>query len=204
MNRLVALLAAGLCAGCAGSVLTSANEAPALYRLEASTMSPGGDELPLALVVSRPRALSSLDTDRIAVVRPGGGFDYFADVRWADPAPQMLQGLLVRAIDADGRFAAVVAAPSRVPADLMLEVELRRFEASYAAPDRAPRIRVELQLSLVDVRKGARIVSFGATAEADAAGDHRSAVVAAFDQATGDALRLVVARVREAASGAAR
>lgn len=204
MNRLVALLAAGLCAGCAGSVLTSANEAPALYRLEASTISPGGDELPLALVVSRPRALSSLDTDRIAVVRPGGGFDYFADVRWADPAPQMLQGLLVRAIDADGRFAAVVAAPSRVPADLMLDVELRSFEANYAGGGHPPQIRVEMQVSLVDVRKGARIASFGSASVSDAADDRRPAVVAAFEQATGDALQLVVARIREAASGAVR
>lgn len=203
MRQLLVVLAAGLCSGCAGSVLTSANEAPAVFRLEAPALSPAGDELPLALVVSRPRAVSSLDTDRIAVVHPGGSFDYFAGVRWADPAPQMMQGLLVQAIDADGRFAAVVAAPSRVPADLMLDVELRRFEASYAAGEHAARVRVELQVNIVDVRKGARIASFGAASEADATGDRRPAVVAAFDRATGEAVQSVVARVREYAGGTA-
>jgi cholesterol transport system auxiliary component len=204
VRSLWALLATGLCSGCTGSVLTSANEAPDVYRLEAPTLAAGGDELPLALVVSRPRAVSSLDTDRIAVVRPGGSFDYFAGMRWADPAPQMLQGLLVQAIDADGRFAAVVAAPSRVPTDMLLDIELRRFEAVYGAGAGAPRIRVELQANLVDVRKGQRVASFAAASEADASGDHRRSVIAAFDRATAEAVRAVVARVRESGPMTAR
>lgn len=203
MRWLWVLLAVGLCPGCAGSLLSSANEAPDVYRLEAPMLTARGEVLPLALAVSRPRAVSSLDTDRIAVVRPGGGFDYFAGMRWADAAPQMLQGLLVQAIDADGRFEAVVAAPSRVPADRLLDVELRRFEAAYGTKAGAPRVRVELQASLVDLRRGLRVASFAAASEVDAAGDDRGAVIAAFDRATADAVRHVVARVRESGSAGA-
>ena len=107
-----------------------------------------GAALPAALAVARPRAASSLDTERIAVVRGGSGFDYFAGVRWSDPAPQMLQQLLVEALVADGRFATAVAAPSRVPAEFMLDVELREFAAFYETEAALPRARVQWQATL--------------------------------------------------------
>ena len=66
----------------------------------------------------------------------------------------MVQQLLVDTLMADGRFATAVAAPSRVPTDLLLEVELRHFEAVYASVGEPPRILVELQANLVDVRRG--------------------------------------------------
>jgi len=198
VSRLLVLLAAAiLCSGCVGSALKSGNAAPELYRLDGVSTAGGGDSLPLALSVARPRAASSLDTDRVAVVMPGGGFDYLAGVRWADPAPQMLQQLLVQAFAADGRFATAVAAPSRVPTDLMLDVELRQFEAVYADEKAAPRVRVELQVTLVDTRKGTRIATFRAASEAAADHNRRQSVVAAFDAATDEALKAVVARVRE-------
>jgi cholesterol transport system auxiliary component len=201
---LVLLAAAALCAGCVSSALKSDNDAPEIYRLDGASIAAGADSLPLALSVARPRAASSLDTERIAVVTPGGGFDYFAGVRWADPAPQMLQQLLVQAFAADGRFAATVAAPSRVPTDLMLDVELRQFEAVYADEKSAPRVRVEMQVTLVDSRKGTRVASFRAAAEAAAARNRQQSVVAAYDVATDEALRTVVARVRESTASLAR
>lgn len=197
MNRRLAMIAlASLCAGCTGSLLTSGNAAPEVYRLDGPSLAAGGDPLPLALGVARPRAASSLDTDRVAVAGPGGNFDYVAGVRWADSAPQMLQQLLVQAFTADGRFATTVAAPSRVPTDLLLDVELRRFEALYPEADAAPRVRVELQATLVDSRKGLRVTSFVAAAEAVAGQNRQPAVVAAFGVATDQAVQAVVERVR--------
>lgn len=199
MKRLLPVVAViALSAGCAGSVLTSGNEPPETYRLEGPALAAAGETLPLALGVARPRAASSLDTDRVAVVRAGGGFDYFAGMRWADAAPQMLQSLLVRAFTADGRFATTVATPSRVPTDLLLDVELRRFEASYATADGPPRVRVELQATLVDGRKGTRLASFLASSEVAAERNRQADVVAAFDVASGQALQAVVTRVRDA------
>ena len=54
----------------------------------------------------------------------------------------MLQHLLVQALADDGRFATVVAAPSRVPSEYLLEIELRQFEAvsdGHAGAGRARR-----------------------------------------------------------------
>jgi cholesterol transport system auxiliary component len=191
-------------AGCAGSLLESSAEAPETYRLAGASLPDRGERLQLAISVARPGAAPALDTDRIAVVQPDSRFDYFAGVRWSEPAPQMVQQQLVRALAADGRFEAVVAAPSRVPADLLLDVELRRFEAVYAADGSAPAVHVEMQVSLVDPRKAQRLASFIATASASAEADRLAPVIAAFDRATSEAVRSAVDQVRAAAVVASR
>jgi len=195
------LVAAVLCTGCVGSLLESGNEAPEVYRLAGVRLQDRGDPLPLALAVAPPRAAASLDTERIAVVQPDSRFDYFSGVRWAEPAPQMLQQLLVRALAADGRFATVVAAPSRVPADLTLDVELRSFEAVYAGGAAVPLVSVQMQVTLVDARKARRLASFVVRAESGAADNRRTAVLEAFERATAEALQETVVRLREASTG---
>ena len=200
--RRVAIVLAGalLSTACVGSLLESKVPPPDLFQLTGPAAATGDARLPLAIAVARPGSAPSLDTERIAVVKPGQGFDYLAGARWADPAPQMLQRLLVGALAAEGGFATAVAAPSRVPTDLLLDVELRRFEAVYSSADAPPRVRVELQASLVDPRKGVRLASFGSGFEATAERNDRRAVVAAFEQATDEAVRDVTARSREVAA----
>lgn len=187
-----------LLTACAGSLLESSAEAPATYRLEGEALADRGGRLPVALAVSRPRAPPALDGDRIAVVRGDSRFDYFAHVRWSEPAPSMLQQMLVRGLSEDGRFEAVVAAPSRVPADLLLDVELRRFEAVYPRDGGTPVVRAELQVSLVDPRQARRLASFAAAGEAVAADNRRPAVIEAFERATAEAVREAVDAVRGA------
>jgi len=204
----VLLMVSGLCAGCIGSALKSDNEAPDLYRLTAppvpSANAGTGSKLTHAITVARPRSASSLDTERIAVTTPGHGFDYLAGARWADTAPQMVQQMLVDSLISGGRFATAVAAPSRVPTDLLLEVELRHFEAIYASVGKPPQVLVELQGNLVDVRRGVRVASFGSRAEAAAARNDRTAVIAAFEDATAQAAQDTALRAGEAAAAYAR
>ena len=201
MRRIATLLAAvSLCTACVGDALRSDADAPDRYRLEGPAVEPGGTGLPLAIAIARPRAPSSLDTDRIAVTTPGHGFDYLAGARWADPAPQMIQQFLVGALTAEAHFATAVAAPSRVPADLLLDVELGRFEATYSNVDAPPTVVVEFGVNLVDARRGLRVASFRSAASVAAARNDRAAVVAAFEQATEQAVRDAVARIAAAAT----
>lgn len=195
-----AVIAAGLClalagAGCSSALLGPDGDPPARYRLDPPAAGPGTGpgvpvpaRLPLALAVARPRAAGSLDGDRMAVVQPGNRFDHYAGVRWSEPAPEMLQSLLVRTLQAGGRFETVTAAPSRVPADLLLVAELRRFEARYAAADAAPVVDVEMQFTLVDLRGGRRVPGPLASAQVPAAADRRAEVTSAFQLATGQVL----------------
>ena len=202
MRRTIVLLFATVVgAGCVGSALESKREAPEVYRLAAPTLPDAGAPLPAALAVGRPRAAAALDTDHIAVSGPQTRFDYYAGVRWAEPAPLMLQQALVQALAADGRFATVVATPSRVPVEYALDVELRSFEAASNG-EGAPVVRVALQVTLLDSRKGTRVTSFPADAQVAAASERRADVLAAFDAATQQVIGSVVASVRAAAGGA--
>ena len=189
-RRLAAvLLAAAATAGCFGQVLQSGNEAPARSRLDPSAAQPAGALVPHSISVARPRAPMSLDTDRIAVATPGHGFDHLAGARWSDPAPQLLQSLLVAALSGDAHFAAAVAAPSRVSTDYSIDVGLTAFEARYADTDAAPTVVVAFTVNLLEGPGGRRIATLPVEATAVAARNDRGAVVAAFEQAANEAAR---------------
>lgn len=202
----VAVTAGGLALqGCAGSLLRSDTPAAEGYRLDVTRVestaaaAPTGQAPALALAVGRPRAPDALDTNRIAVAPGGSRFDYYAGVKWAEPAPQMLQQNLVAALEASGRFAGVVAAPARLPAELMLDVELRHFEATAAAADAAPVVHVQVQASLVDARRAQRVTSFVSEARVTAAANRRDAIVQAFERANAQVVGDVVTRIGAAA-----
>jgi len=184
-------------AGCAGTLLGPSAEAPEVYRLEIADAAKGAERLPLALGVARPRAAPSLDTERIAVVQPDSRFDYFAGIRWSEPAPQMLQAMIVRVLQSSSRFEVAVAAPSRVPTDLLLDVELRRFEAVYAPGADAPTVRVEFQATLVDQKRARRVSSIVASAEAVAGSNQRGAMLEAFERATDESVQALAAWLRD-------
>ena len=192
-------------AGCTGSLLGSGTAVAEAYRLDATRSGPAAaapaiSPTPaLALAVDRPRAPDALDTDRIAVVPGGSRFDYYADVKWAEPAPLMLQQNLVAALEASGRYAGVVAAPARLPAELMLDVELRHFEATAAPGSDAPIVHVQVQASLIDLRRAQRVTSIVSEARVAAGTNRRGAIVQAFERANAQVVNDVATRVGAAA-----
>jgi cholesterol transport system auxiliary component len=197
MRNVLVLVAALAAAGCVGKALQSGHETPSVVRLAVPASPPGeATTLAGAIAVARPRAASSLDTDRVAVRQPALGFDYYLGLRWSDPAPEMLQRLLVATLAADGHFAAAFAAPARVPAEYLLDVELRRFEAEYSAPDAAPIVRLEAQFTLVAAAGRQRLASFTLEASEAAQQNRQGAVVAAFDRAATQLLQEAALRLR--------
>jgi cholesterol transport system auxiliary component len=205
-------LLALLLGGCAGSLLQSDAEPPDTFRLgvaagtDAVTASTVPAPSALAIAVARPRAAAAIDTDRIAVQYAGNRFDYYSAARWAESAPQMLQQNLVSALAATARFGGgVMTAPARAPTELLLDVELRRFEAATTGTDAAssgaaPVVHVQVQVSLVDSRRAARVTSFVSEAAVPASGNRLGAVVAAFDRANAQVVRDIAARVQVAAA----
>ena len=198
------LIAVPLLTGCASTFLGSNVPSPESYRLGAVPSEPqagaGPGALALALTVARPRASTAIDTDRIAVLPAPSRFDYYSGVRWAEAAPQMVQQNLVAALQSSSRFAGVFAAPARVPAELLLDVELRHFEAVAASEGAAPAAYVQLQASLVDSRRATRVTSFVSEARVPASENQRSAIVAAFEEASARVVADVVTRVSAAAA----
>lgn len=203
---------ATLLGGCTGSLLKSDAEAPETFRLGVvATMAPAATATSstagLAIAVARPRAAAAIDTDRIAVHSAGNRFDYYSAARWAESAPQMLQQNLVSALAATAQFGGgVMTAPARVPTELLLDVELRRFEVVTAGADAtssgaAPVVHVQVQASLLDSRRAARVTSFVSEASVPASENRLSAVVDAFERANAQVVSDIAARVQAAAAG---
>jgi cholesterol transport system auxiliary component len=207
-----ASLLALLLGGCTGNLLRSDAEAPDTFRLDfaaataAATAGAASSDSGLAIAVARPRAAAAIDTDRIAVHSAGNRFDYYLDARWAESAPQMLQQNLVGALAATGQFGGgVMTAPARMPTELLLDVELRRFEVVATGPDAASSgaaavVHVQVQASLLDQRRTARVTSFISEAAVPAAENRLSAVIAAFDRANAQVVNDIAARVQAAAA----
>jgi cholesterol transport system auxiliary component len=201
-----------LLGGCTGNLLRSDAEAPDTFRLDfaaapaAATAGATPSNAGLAIAVARPRAAAAIDTDRIAVHSAGNRFDYYLDARWAESAPQMLQQNLVGALAATGQFGGgVMTAPARMPTELLLDVELRRFEVVATGPDAAssgaaPVVHVQVQASLLDQRGTARVTSFISEAAVPASENRLSAVIAAFDRANAQVVNDIAARVQAAAA----
>ena len=206
-----ASLLALLLGGCTGNLLRSDAEAPDTFRLDVdATVAPAASATSstagLAIAVARPRAAAAIDTDRIAVHSAGNRFDYYLDARWAESAPQMLQQNLVGALAATAQFGGgVMTAPARMPTELLLDVELRRFEVVATGPDAAssgaaPVVHVQVQASLLDQRRAARVTSFVSEAAVPASENRLSAVIAAFDRANAQVVNDIAARVQAAAT----
>lgn len=176
--RTLSLLAAlALLAGCAG--LTGPRKDFTLYALD-PPMAPGqGTPRDWQLLVEEPHVGELLDGFRIVVAPGGNELQVYQGARWTERTPAMLQGLWIRAFEADGRLPGAARAGTGVRADLILASDLTRFQASYR--DGLPTVAIELHARLVDPRdrriRGRRVFR----AEAAAADNGISAVVAAFE-----------------------
>lgn len=199
-SSLVFLLSALALTGC-GGLLDSKMPATQSYVLRLPP--PPSEAGPAGLgsvMVRRPEAGPGLDTDQIALVRDGRKFDYYAAARWAAPAPQLVESVLVDALRATGLYSAVMDDASPFAPRHDLRVTLRRFEADYSAGSAAPVIHVVLDCTLGRRRDRQLIASFTAQGSARADANRLGAVVAAFEAASAAAVRELLAATRDAAA----
>jgi len=184
------LLACGVAVlpGC-GSLLETTMPAPQAYVLRlpartatALTSNPG------SLLVQRPEAGPGLASENIALLRSGQRFDFYAASRWAAPAPDLVESVLVDQLRATGLFTAVFDDSSPYAPTYNLRCGMRRFEADYTAGSNTPTVQVALDCTLGRHRDRALLASFTAQGSAPASEDKLSAVVAGFEAATTSAL----------------
>ena len=142
-----------------------------------------------SVLLQRPESGQGLDSDRIALLRSGNRFDFYAASRWTAPAPDIVASVIVEALRANGNFSAVFDDTSPYPPRYSLRVTLRRFEADYTAGGRAPTVHVVLDCTLGRHRDRELLGSFTAQGSALASEDRLTAVVAAFEAATAAAMQ---------------
>jgi cholesterol transport system auxiliary component len=191
--RVAGALLLGLLAGCTGSLFKSEQAIPQTYRLtplaaETQNAAPF-DSL---LLVVRPNAAPGLDTERIAVLRPGLRLDYYAGSQWGAALPDVLQNVVVESLQNTGRLRGVQRDLSNFRPDFVLQLDVRAFQAEYATAE-APRVRVDLIATIGRLDERSSVITFAATALEPADSNTMSAVAAAFDKALQGATRTVLA-----------
>jgi cholesterol transport system auxiliary component len=205
LRRALAFAASGALAaalGACGSLLH--NDAPALqaWALAAPVAAPAAGAavtpIPATLRVLRPLAAAALDTDRIALLRADRSLDYYAANRWPGRVPELLQGLVIDTLRAAGSYRAVQPESAPFAYQETLQVEVRDFQAEYAAGG-APVVRVALVCTLGQRGDNGVLATFTLSGSAAATDNRMHAIVAAFNQALDAALAALPGQVAAAA-----
>ncbi len=200
MKLLLPVLALSLLSGCF-SGLNSKAPPEQRYLLRSEITKPSTPAQPAGTVeVLRPSASPGLVGSRIAVARAGGRLDYYANARWVEEAPALLQSQIIDALRTGGRFATVESDVEPFVAQYLLSVNIANFQAQYidAGP---PTVFVTLNCTFGHRTDRTVIVSFLAQGSARATADHLEAVVAAFRAATSQAMQQIAENIAPPASG---
>lgn len=153
----------------------------------------GGAKVAWSLAVMRPDVPGGLDSDRIALIQPGGTMDYYAGATYPDRLPATLQRTLVDGFEASGRIDAVAREDDALHADYNILVEVKHFEAQYAVADGVPDAQVTLVAKL-STAHGRVILASATFAQTQSAGVNSTAAAArALQEALGAAVTKLVA-----------
>lgn len=155
LGRVLLPVCALLCLGACSLLPKSDSVALERFTLDVSmpaNAAPARPDAPV-LLVARPLARGDLDTPRMAYRRQDYQVDYFARSRWADAPPQLLLPGLVGALEASGRFGAVVRVGSPATPALRLDSELLEFTQDFRAEPSVFRLRLRVQLTDLGTRR---------------------------------------------------
>jgi cholesterol transport system auxiliary component len=191
LSPLVLTLFLPMASGC--GALSSLSEAS--KELDAYTLSPASADGPPAkgsrhLIVELPTSAGALGTDRILIKPVPYQAQYLPDGRWTEPAPALLQTLLVTSFQNLGGFRLVGRTGAGLMPDYTLMTELQEFQAEPVGPDtEAVTIKVGMVLTLIR-ESDRRIVASRRIAVTEMVGsDDTLTLVGGFDRAVQTALR---------------
>lgn len=193
LRRLAPILLGLAVAGCSGLLRSDAPPVQ-VYTLRAAAAPAAGaaDSHPAvaaSLRVAHPLAAPGLGTAQIVLLQPDHRMSVYAASAWAGDAPALIESLATQTLRAADEWRSVADADSPFPADYLLQISIRRFDADYSAGTEAPpTVHVTLDCTLGADEGRAVVASFVAAGSAAAGANKLSAVVAAFQQATDQAL----------------
>jgi ABC-type uncharacterized transport system auxiliary subunit len=188
----VALAAPVALAGCFSGLFSSKQPPEQVYYLRAPVAAtplapPAAGRAP-SVRVGHPVPDPGLESTRIILVQPDHRMSFFTGARWPGPVTDVLETLAVQTLRASGQYSSVEDSVSPFPSDFLLQLTVRRFEADYGA-GAIPDVYVVLDC-IVGRREGRDVVAtFVVTGEASASANRLGEVVAAFEQATAQALK---------------
>jgi cholesterol transport system auxiliary component len=121
--------------------------------------------------------------------------DYLADGDWTDRVPALVQTELIEAFENSRAFKAVGPDSLDLRADLVVQGDLRHFEAVYDSASPMPVAWVALAVKLVKMPEQKILAESLITARETASANATPQIVLAFSAATGSVAKQVVAWV---------
>ncbi len=174
-------------------IIPGAGPAPSLFNLTPkSTFSEGIELVDWQLVIEEPLAAGGLDSNRIALRPKPTELKYFAEARWTERAPRMVQTLLIESFENTGKIVAVGRQVIGLRADYSLKTELREFQAEYFDNEKVPFVRVRINAKIIRQPRQEIIASLNFEERLEAGGSTMRAIVQSFDQALGKVIKRLV------------
>lgn len=150
------------------------------------------------LTVYLPTAEATLDTRRVAIIRPDGASDYYAGARWADFLPLVVRDSLVQSLSHRRLVQTVAGDEERAAGPYRLHVAIEDFQAQYERLGQAPIIRIHLRATLEDARRPSQAKQYDVMARQQAVSDALPAIQTAFRSAFETAQRDLMAQLSSA------
>ena len=183
MTRRFALLGVALSLLSSCAALSAVDDAAvpldayALVPLPMAEPSPGGPHL----VVEVPNSTGALATDRILIKPNPLQATYLPDGRWIDPAPVMMQSLLVNSLQNVARFSRVGRDGAGLIPDYTLITDLTAFEVDKAE---IQTVHVGVTITIIQESDRSILATRRFDQTAAVAADSTPDVIRAFDAAT--------------------
>ncbi|HLK71429.1 MAG TPA: ABC-type transport auxiliary lipoprotein family protein [Steroidobacteraceae bacterium] len=183
------LAALGALAGCSGLFRSDAKPEQT-YVLRAPAATDGGapassSAAALAVLqVAHPLSAPGLEGPHIMLVQADHRMNFYLGSRWPAPLPDVVEALATDTLRGSGDWQSIEDSGSPFPAQYLLQISVRRFDADYTRGSGAPTVEVVLDCTL-GARTGRELVaSFVAEGSATASGNRMSEVVDAFARAS--------------------
>ena len=177
---------------CAAALQLATAEPPRLYDLTPKSTFAG--DLPTVsgrLSVEAPTATAGLNSARIALRPTLTTLEYYAGASWIDVVPVMVQNLVLESLDNTGKVDVLGREVVGVRADLALLTHIREFQAEYDTAG-APQVRVRLQARLIRLPRRTSLAAISEEFLVRARDNSLPAIIDAFDEAFGKALKRIV------------
>lgn len=195
-----------LCAATAAALVSACSVLPTpdpvqLYRFgDVAPAAPAPRVAEPVVVALRPVRFSAASRgDRILGIT-GAEAAYIGGARWLSPAETLFADSLEANFAARSGAVRLAGRRESAPAALSLDVEVLGFEARYAAPGAAPVVAVTARVRLMGQDRALRAEQTFAV-ERPASANRVSAIVDAFDAATGEVQARIVAWTEAEARG---
>jgi cholesterol transport system auxiliary component len=170
------------------------------YYLRAVQVPAGVDPAPVhaSLRVMHPAADPGLDSPRIVLLQSQHRMAFYAASHWPAAVPDLVEALAVETLHGSGAWVSIEDSTSPFPADYLLQITIRRFEADYnsgtTAAEALPKVHVVLEC-IVGRGDGRDVIaSYVAEGMATPTANRLADVIAAFQIASSAALKTLSER----------